>query len=219
MTISRQTKDATDITDWANCDSDFNRIKLHVAADGLIEDGVGLLQVDFANKFLGGGVLGLGCVQEEIRFVINPELLVTRLFVEMMQPNEAIFFIGSERFCKFTGYATNFKFDGNLLSLLVLICLFILALVGEFIDKTPRDKSRRRLCDIVAINATKFFRPAEQFRDFLMQRELNKVRCRGEEDKVKWRTFPSYDMIGLGIAQILVGHTDMVYDLPVNLSM
>ena len=41
------------------------------------------LQVDFANKFVGGGVLGDGCVQEEIRFLINPELIVTRLFTEV----------------------------------------------------------------------------------------------------------------------------------------
>ena len=40
-------------------------------------------QVDFANKFVGGGVLGDGCVQEEIRFLINPELIVTRLFTEV----------------------------------------------------------------------------------------------------------------------------------------
>ena len=35
-----------------------------------------MLQVDFANKFIGGGVLGHGAVQEEIRFLICPELLV-----------------------------------------------------------------------------------------------------------------------------------------------
>ena len=44
------------------------------------------LQVDFANKFVGGGVLGDGCVQEEIRFLINPELIVTRLFTEVRLP-------------------------------------------------------------------------------------------------------------------------------------
>ena len=32
--------------------------------DGCIEDCDGALQIDFANKYLGGGVLGLGCVQE-----------------------------------------------------------------------------------------------------------------------------------------------------------
>ena len=32
-----------------------------------------LLQVDFANKMVGGGVLGQGLVQEEIRLVEGPE--------------------------------------------------------------------------------------------------------------------------------------------------
>lgn len=31
-----------------------------------------MLQADFANKFLGGGVFGRGAVQEEIRFLICP---------------------------------------------------------------------------------------------------------------------------------------------------
>lgn len=35
--------------------------------------------VDFANKNIGGGVLGFGSVQEEILFVIHPELIVSVL--------------------------------------------------------------------------------------------------------------------------------------------
>ena len=39
-----------------------------LASAGTIEaDGLGMLQADFANKFVGGGVLGHGLVQEEIR--------------------------------------------------------------------------------------------------------------------------------------------------------
>lgn len=44
---------------------------------------------------LGGGVLGWGCVQEEIRFVICPELLVSRLFTEKLGPTEALLMIGA----------------------------------------------------------------------------------------------------------------------------
>ena len=51
-------------------------------------------QVDFANKFLGGGVLGHGCVQEEIRFLICPEMLVTRLFTEVLEKNECLLMRG-----------------------------------------------------------------------------------------------------------------------------
>ena len=49
-----------------------------------------MLQVDFANKKIGGGVLGGGRVQEEIRFCICPELLISKLIMDHMDPNEAI---------------------------------------------------------------------------------------------------------------------------------
>ena len=52
------------------------------------------LQVDFANKYIGGGVLGEGCVQEEIRFVICPELLVSLLFTDVLDDKEAIVITG-----------------------------------------------------------------------------------------------------------------------------
>jgi len=39
--------------------SDLPLTALHARADGTIEDdGRGMLQADFANRFLGGGVLG-----------------------------------------------------------------------------------------------------------------------------------------------------------------
>ena len=50
--------------------------------------------MDFANKFIGGGVLGHGCVQEEIRFLICPELLLSRLFTEVLDDNECVIIKG-----------------------------------------------------------------------------------------------------------------------------
>lgn len=47
------------LVDWTSSDLTFNSIKLQVSAAGTIEDGAGMLQVDFANCYLGGGVLGL----------------------------------------------------------------------------------------------------------------------------------------------------------------
>ena len=55
-------------------------------------------QVDFANRYIGGGVLGWGCVQEEIRFLISPELIVSRLFCEELDANECIVVTGAERY-------------------------------------------------------------------------------------------------------------------------
>lgn len=80
-----------------------------VRSKGTIEDCKGALQVDFANKYIGGGVLNHGCVQEEIRFVICPELLVSLLFSERMGSNEAILIRGAERFSSYTGYASSFE--------------------------------------------------------------------------------------------------------------
>ena len=51
-------------------------------------------QVDFANKLVGGGVLGRGCVQEEIRFVVFPEMIVSRLFTEELADHECLVVTG-----------------------------------------------------------------------------------------------------------------------------
>jgi poly(ADP-ribose) glycohydrolase len=45
---------------------------------------------------VGGGVLGRGCVQEEIRFVICPELIVARLFTEALDATEALLIVDKE---------------------------------------------------------------------------------------------------------------------------
>lgn len=51
-------------------------------------------QVDFANRFVGGGVTGAGLVQEEIRFLINPELIASRLITEVLDHNECLIITG-----------------------------------------------------------------------------------------------------------------------------
>ena len=50
-----------------------------------------------------------GIVQEEIRFTICPEMLVSVLIGEAMQVNEYIFLIGCEQFTSYSGYADTFK--------------------------------------------------------------------------------------------------------------
>ncbi|GAB1869593.1 WD repeat and FYVE domain-containing protein 3 [Camponotus japonicus] len=131
---------------------------LHITSKGTIEnEGAGLLQVDFANKYVGGGVLGLGCVQEEIRFVICPELIVTMLVTEELDDTEALIVSGIERYSKYEGYSNTFKWK------------------GDFIDETPRDDSCRRMTSIVAIDALYFRQPSLQFKIDNITRELNKA--------------------------------------------
>jgi len=101
----------------------------------MIEDADGCLQADFANEWIGGGVLQAGCVQEEILFLEKPECLCSMLFCEVMLANESITLVGAERFSKHTGYARGFKY------------------AGDFKDKTPLDPKRRISNVIIAFDA------------------------------------------------------------------
>ncbi|XP_069686554.1 poly(ADP-ribose) glycohydrolase isoform X2 [Periplaneta americana] len=132
--------------------------KLHITSQGTIEDdGGGLLQVDFANKLVGGGVLGGGGVQEEIRFVICPELIISRLFTEALDVTEALVIVGCERFSNYTGYSSTLHWS------------------GDYQDNTPRDSSRRKKCAIVAIDALKLGNRNVQYTPNNLLRELNKA--------------------------------------------
>ncbi|TPX33328.1 hypothetical protein SmJEL517_g03691 [Synchytrium microbalum] len=133
---------------------------LTVSPDGRIEDdGEGMLQMDFANKSIGGGVLGHGAVQEEIRFIISTELILSRLLAPVLENNETLFVMGSERFSSYIGYAETFRWEDN------------------FVDSTARDGLGRRRTEIVAVDAIDFSRkPAyDQFRERYILRELNKA--------------------------------------------
>ena len=88
--------------------------KLIVDQNQLIEDtDKKYVRVDFANKYLGGGVLNTGCVQEEIMFTVCPELITGMLLMESMDENEAIVISGFEQYCKYSGYARSFKCKGD----------------------------------------------------------------------------------------------------------
>lgn len=56
------------------------------------------LQADFANAYLGGGVLSGGGSQEESMFVEFTELLVTMFLVEKMHPFEAVEIAGAKKY-------------------------------------------------------------------------------------------------------------------------
>ncbi|XP_065335356.1 poly(ADP-ribose) glycohydrolase-like [Cloeon dipterum] len=77
-----------------------------------------LAQVDFANKSIGGGVMSNGCVQEEIKFITCPELIVSAMiFKNYMADNEAIVIEGAAPYAKYTGYGKTFKFAGPVTNL------------------------------------------------------------------------------------------------------
>lgn len=94
--------------------SDLPLRRVTMRLDGVIEDANGMLQVDFANRVPGGGVLGRGCVQEEIRFATCPELLVSRLICDAMSDMEVIYINGAAQFSAYTGYAASFAYNRSL---------------------------------------------------------------------------------------------------------
>ena len=120
--------------------------------------GEAFVQADFANEFIGGGVLGRGCVQEEIRFVICPELIVSMLFAERMENNECIVITGAEMFSEYTGYANSYRFK------------------GDHVDTIARDRLHRKMTQIVAMDAQPYFK--ERFDQYAAQnidRDLRKA--------------------------------------------
>ncbi|PHT66778.1 Poly(ADP-ribose) glycohydrolase 1 [Capsicum annuum] len=139
--------------------SNISLCHFEISISGLIEDqSREAIEVDFANMYLGGGALVRGCVQEEIRFMINPELIAGMLFLPCMADNEAIEIVGTERFSSYTGYASSFRFN------------------GDYVDKKDIDVLGRRKTRIVAIDA--LCRPGKsQYRREGLLREINKAFC------------------------------------------
>ncbi|GMF54423.1 unnamed protein product [Phytophthora fragariaefolia] len=111
-------------------------------SDILIEDLDKHLQIDFANKFAGGGVLNSGCVQEEIRFLLSPELLVSCLIFAKLESHEAFVIHGTERYSAYQGYGGSFVYGGNFQDSTSLI--------------SQPDGCFRRQCVIVGIDATDY---------------------------------------------------------------
>ncbi|KAF9093268.1 hypothetical protein BGX23_003495 [Mortierella sp. AD031] len=120
----------------------------------------GALQLDFANKNIGGGALEKGAVQEEIRFMICPELIVSRLFTQQLEANEAVLIKGVERYSNYIGYSKTFEW------------------YSDHQDPTPRDKLGRRMTEVCAIDARPFKSRAsrlDQFERHYVLREINKA--------------------------------------------
>ena len=144
--------------DWLADASPLQPVEL---CDGAIEDAVGCRQVDFANAYLGGGVLSGGCVQEEIRFAVAPELLAGMIVSPRMGPLEAIVLRGAERFATVTGYA------------------FTLRYAGAFADPCARAADGTPEVEVAAIDAVDYRRtlPTTQYEEPAIRRELDKARA------------------------------------------
>jgi poly(ADP-ribose) glycohydrolase len=156
--------------DWAQSSTCIDNSKLKVDSTGTIEDldptGANW-EVDFANSIVGGGVLGSGCVQEEIRFLLSPELIASRLLTERLGDLEGVLITGSERFSKYTGYASSFKFHGD----------HVDPASKDTVETTDSNTLFLRKTTITAMDAIHFSNSeyTSQFRPKAVQRELNKA--------------------------------------------
>ena len=100
------------INDWVANSSSLTEFTVN--SSGSINDAShDTLHADFANRWIGGGVLNRGAVQEEIMFSICPELLTTIHLCDVMNDNEAIVISGAEEYSLHTGYSKDLKFVGN----------------------------------------------------------------------------------------------------------
>ncbi|XP_053728076.1 poly(ADP-ribose) glycohydrolase [Synchiropus splendidus] len=158
VTFERRCLRDEDLPDWRSCTQTLSR--LHVSSLGSIEaEGVGLLQVDFASCWVGGGVLGSGLLQEEILFLLSPELIVARLFTERLEDLECLIVTGCEQFSHHDGYGDSFRW------------------AGPHQDQVLRDDWCRRHRKIVAIDALNYGKRQDQFTMESITRELNKAFC------------------------------------------
>ncbi|CAI2366395.1 unnamed protein product [Moneuplotes crassus] len=143
---------------WAN--SDTTLASVFFDDQGKIEDEEGSLMVDFANKYIGGGCMKLGCVQEEILFLIYPELLMALMLCPKLEKNEAIHIFGAKRYSSYTGYGYRTEYT------------------GPYEDKQPLDADGRiaRIFTVIdAINFGSISYEYSQFNKKSLLRELNKA--------------------------------------------
>lgn len=155
----------TEAAEWSKSTKPL--LPIHVVPDMIgfehPEYGHHCLHADFANKYIGGGTLSGGCVQEEIRFAICPELIVSQLLCQVMKLDEAIQIIGAEQFCSYEGYMWRLRY------------------AGDFKDTSARESDGTVLNGISAIDALdgrgipRFRALDTQLHLQLMLRELNKA--------------------------------------------
>ncbi|ELP91773.1 poly ADP-ribose glycohydrolase, putative, partial [Entamoeba invadens IP1] len=94
---------------------DFARSEVKVVGNvevddvGVIEDKQGALEADFANKYIGGGVLNMGMVQEEILFLKCPESLVSLLLCEGMEDKDSIRMYNVIKYSDGEGYSHGYN--------------------------------------------------------------------------------------------------------------
>jgi len=110
ITVRRVGCMGKDLPDFAQCSASLTPVTI---CEGSITDDATSLQADFANRYIGGGVLSGSPCQEEIRFISSPECLLSLLVCgSPMAMNEAILLEGTTLISRTTGYSHAFQYSG-----------------------------------------------------------------------------------------------------------
>jgi len=95
---------------WENNDKPLCAVSL---VTGNIDESPADLHVEFANAFVGGGVMTGDAAMEEMMFLVKPELMVAMALENRMVDEEAICIAGAQTYSKTTGYGQSFSFGGD----------------------------------------------------------------------------------------------------------
>jgi len=114
MKIERRVLTRNAQPDWANSTKTLTGLVIHDEKIG-IEDLRDTCQVNFADPYPGGTLPSShgDIVQEEILFLVYPELFITCLLVPRIDSREAILVTGLTRTNKYKGYQWTFGYQGD----------------------------------------------------------------------------------------------------------
>jgi poly(ADP-ribose) glycohydrolase len=95
---------------WENNDKPLCPVSI---VSGNIDDSPADLHVEFANGFIGGGVMTGDAAMEETLFLVKPELMVAMAIQNRMVDEEAICISGAQKYSLTSGYGQSFTFAGD----------------------------------------------------------------------------------------------------------
>eukprot|EP01095_Lingulamoeba_sp_RSL-Kostka_P014378 TRINITY_DN6249_c0_g1_i1.p1 TRINITY_DN6249_c0_g1~~TRINITY_DN6249_c0_g1_i1.p1 ORF type:complete len:491 (-),score=171.65 TRINITY_DN6249_c0_g1_i1:215-1687(-) len=96
---------------WDDNDKPLCKVQL---VDGSIEENFKCdSHAEFANGFVGGGVMTGDAAMEEILFLVKPELMVSMVLENRMVDEESIIVSGAIKYSQTTGYQSTLEFDGE----------------------------------------------------------------------------------------------------------
>jgi hypothetical protein len=95
---------------WEHNDKPLCKVEI---VDGNIDDCAADRHAEFANAFVGGGVMTGDAAMEEMMFLVKPELMVAMALQNRMVDEEAICVSGVRKYSLTTGFGQSFEFAGD----------------------------------------------------------------------------------------------------------